>query len=86
MTAERLRFFAGTPLKLASDVMVGTLCLYDRTPRSLGSDELALLATMGREMVVPLDAEAAEARRRTPKTAASTEGPVAVGRCGHVTA
>ena len=75
VTAERLRFFAGTPLKLASDVVVGTLCLYDRTPRSLGSDELALLATMGRELLVPLNAEAAGARRRTPKTVASTEGP-----------
>ena len=75
VAAERLRFFAGTPLELASGRVVGTLCLFDRAPRALGNDELALLATMGRDMVVPLEAAAAEARRRSPRIAASTDGP-----------
>jgi predicted PurR-regulated permease PerM len=75
VTAEGLRLFAGTPLKLASDVVVGTLCLYDRSPRSLGNDELELLARMARELVAPLDAEAGEARRRTPGGGAATDGP-----------
>jgi GAF domain-containing protein len=75
VTAEGLRLFAGTPLKLASEVVVGTLCLYDPSPRSLGNDELELLARMARELVAPLDAEAGEARRRTPGGGAATDGP-----------
>ncbi len=75
VAAERLRFFAGTPLELASGQVVGTLCLYDRVPRALGNDELALLATMGREMVAPLEAAAAEGRRPTPRIASSTQRP-----------
>ncbi len=75
VAAERLRFFAGTPLEFASGQVVGTLCLYDRVPRALGNDELALLGTMGREMVAPWEAAAAEGRRPTPRIASSTQGP-----------
>lgn len=76
VTAEQLRFFAGTPLKVAGGVVVGTLCLYDRAPRSLGDDELALLAKLARELVAPLDAKAAEARRPTSRIKSRARAPL----------
>lgn len=39
----RIRFYAGCPLRLPCGSKIGTLCLIDREPRSLGSHELALL-------------------------------------------
>ncbi|WJY00486.1 PP2C family protein-serine/threonine phosphatase [Curtobacterium sp. SP.BCp] len=43
-----VRFYAGVPLRLGDDdVKVGTLCLVDQAPRTLGDDDLALLEELG---------------------------------------
>ncbi len=38
-----IRFYAGCPLTAANGSKLGTLCLIDRTPRSLSDDDLQLL-------------------------------------------
>lgn len=47
----RIRFYAGAPLILPGGHAVGTLCLIDRTPRTLDAMDLAILETL-RDLVV----------------------------------
>ena len=44
--APHLRFYAGAPLVLPSGLVLGTLCLIDRRPRTLDAMELAILGTL----------------------------------------
>ncbi|GLU32077.1 sensor domain-containing diguanylate cyclase [Trinickia caryophylli] len=46
--APNVRFYAGCPLALGPGIRIGTLCIADIKPRSLDSDELALLHDLGR--------------------------------------
>lgn len=41
-----IRFYAGSPLKMAGGLKAGTLCLIDRKPRSLRPADLALLSNL----------------------------------------
>lgn len=40
---QRVRFYAGCPLRLDSGAVVGTLCIVDRRPRQLAAPQLGLL-------------------------------------------
>lgn len=42
----QLRFYAGQPLHAADGARVGTLCIFDRQPRSLSDSELVALADL----------------------------------------
>lgn len=50
-----IRFYAGQPLTLSDGQRVGTLCLIDRRPRRLDTDDLKMLSDLGRLVVRELE-------------------------------
>ncbi len=46
-----IRFYAGTPLRLADGSAVGTLCVMDRVPRTLGAGQREALRALGAQVV-----------------------------------
>ena len=47
VNAPHVRFYAGAPLSAPNGDRIGTLCLMDRRPRSLSTEQRVLLGTMG---------------------------------------
>ena len=56
----RIRFYAGAPLTMPGGHNIGTLCLIDRTPRTLDDVDLAILASLRDLAVEELVRRAAE--------------------------
>ncbi len=58
---ERVRFYAGVPLKSSGGYRIGTLCLVDQRPREMSAEETALLESLGQmvERELVKDAETA---------------------------
>ncbi len=54
-TPPGFRFYAGAPLLTEDGFALGTLCLLDREPRVLTSDELELLRALARQVVSRLE-------------------------------
>ena len=50
-----IRFYAGSPIKAANDMNLGTLCVIDRKPRTLTADQLASLEILSRQVRDELD-------------------------------
>lgn len=50
-----IRFYAGTPLVNADGYAFGTLCVIDRVPRRLSSDQKQALTALGRQVVSLLE-------------------------------
>jgi diguanylate cyclase (GGDEF)-like protein len=50
----RIRFYAGVPLIISSEIRVGTLCLIDREPRILSEEDQELLHDLGQMAVQDL--------------------------------
>ncbi|RYF47602.1 MAG: AI-2E family transporter, partial [Cytophagaceae bacterium] len=46
-----MRFYAGSPLRLADGSVIGALCILDPKPRKLKDDEVAVLAKMAADVV-----------------------------------
>ena len=75
--APNIRFYAGTPLLSPSGHALGTLCVIDTKPRTLGSDQQNMLRALGRQVVSQLELRlslvqqkrAEAASRRAMKTA-----------------
>jgi len=65
--APDIRFYAGMPLRLASGEAVGTLCVIDRTPRSLTDTQRDILRCLGRSAAASL--ESCRLRRRQAEAA-----------------
>ncbi|HEY1107927.1 MAG TPA: ATP-binding protein, partial [Opitutaceae bacterium] len=50
-----VRFYAGAPLVAPNGAAVGTLCVLDRTPRTLGADQREALWALSRQVVAQLE-------------------------------
>lgn len=57
--APNIRFYAGAPLRLSSGERIGTLCVIDRTPRWLTSEQRETLKALSVAVVKSLEGRAA---------------------------
>ena len=64
-----MRFFAGTPLRPGRGEPIGSLCLFDRSPRPLGEGEDDLLDRMAEETIAPFEAVIGVLRGPNPAAA-----------------
>jgi DNA-binding NarL/FixJ family response regulator len=64
-----IRYYLGMPLLLADGAAVGTLCVFDRTPRRLQPAQLVELQTLAQSVVLELEL------RRTPTQSATQSAP-----------
>ena len=55
VAADRNRFYAGVPLRLASGERLGALCVLDHRPRRLEPEQLEMLELLGRHVSRLLD-------------------------------
>ncbi len=53
--APGIRFYAGAPLVTPEGFGLGTLCVIDRVPRSIGPEEIRALRALAREVMVHLE-------------------------------
>lgn len=84
-----IRFYAGHPVRAESGQPLGTLCIIDRRPRSLTSEQLATLADLARwaerELHLTNLADAARARSELAAvTDAVTDGLITVDAAGTI--
>lgn len=72
---QGIRFYAGAPLRTASGQVIGTLCIMDRRPRSLGDRELKLLQVIADELMAEVEQQHGDAEHRDrPKPGPSKPG------------
>jgi two-component system, NtrC family, sensor kinase len=60
--APYIRFYGGTPLVTPDGFVIGTLCVFDRVPRHLTSQQQESLRILGRQVVMQLESRANVAR------------------------
>jgi PAS domain S-box-containing protein len=51
----KIRFYAGAPLVLPGNLVLGTLCVIDRVPRELTEDKAQLLTMLARQVIAQLE-------------------------------
>lgn len=68
---DRIRFYAGVPIRTAEGYVVGSLCAVDRKPRSVSPERLELLDGLARQAVDLL--ELRRDRRRAARELASLD-------------
>ena len=74
-----VRFYAGTPLVARGGGALGTLCVMDRSPRGLGTDQAEALAALAEQVIAELELRASRSRfaqryRNTLLTAVAAPG------------
>jgi diguanylate cyclase (GGDEF)-like protein len=52
---DPVRFYASVPLRASGDVVVGTLCAFDTTPRTISDAQVALLEDLAEQVVSTLE-------------------------------
>lgn len=72
-----IRFYAGAPLRLASGHRVGTLCVIDQRPRTLGSIERSALVALSRVTANLLELRVASQRLARNRQLLETVGRIA---------
>ena len=60
-----IRFYAGAPLQVADGSRLGTLCVIDRVPRELSSDQLEALSVLRNAVVANLELRKAQEEFRS---------------------
>ena len=81
---EHIRFYAGVPLYSIDRQPIGTLCVLDRKPRTLGADELDILRDLARmaEQLIHHRQLADAAQSLHAHLAASTDNPALSAAAG----
>ena len=55
LSDPKIRFYAGAPLTTTSGHAIGTLCVVDRVPRELSSDQMQSLRALSRQVQAQID-------------------------------
>lgn len=71
--SPHLRFYAGAPLVTAQGQSLGTLCVFDTTPRALRPDQLTALEILARQVVRQMDTRLQISRERELNVALSSQ-------------
>ena len=75
LAAAQVRFYAGVPLMDGQGRVLGTLCILHDAPRSISTEELALLGQMAQDVMAEVQAEAGAATTAPAVPANATPGP-----------
>ncbi|MCR4316934.1 MAG: response regulator [Planctomycetes bacterium] len=59
----KIRFYAGVPLKSREGIALGTLCVMDKKPRTLSSEQIDLLRNLGDSVMTQLEIRKAAKER-----------------------
>ena len=70
----KMRFYAGSPLRLADGSVIGALCILDAKPRKLKEDEIAVLARMAADVVEVISSSPSGSGRRADRDSSATVG------------
>jgi signal transduction histidine kinase len=57
VSPPHVRFYAGVPLVTSQGYVLGTLCVLDFVPRQLSQENIQVLQTLGRQVMVQLEAK-----------------------------
>ncbi|MHC5542545.1 GAF domain-containing protein, partial [Singulisphaera rosea] len=63
VSEPHVRFYAGTPLRSPEGHVVGALCVLDRKPKTLTSDQCESLEALGRQVTAQLELRGQNAER-----------------------
>ena len=55
LLARGIRFYAGAPLRTASGLVIGSLCVLDTRPRTLGARDVKLLQALADEVMAGVE-------------------------------
>jgi GAF domain-containing protein len=72
--APYIRFYAGAPLRTADELALGSLCVIDYVPRVLSPEQRLALKSLGRLVVLQLDARRQAIYAREPHTNGTPHG------------
>jgi GAF domain-containing protein len=72
--APYIRFYAGAPLRTSEEMALGSLCVIDYVPRVLSQEQRLALKSLGRLVVLQLDARRQALQAREPHANGTPHG------------